>query len=268
VGPSRAGELVFATYLAPNIRPVYQAVTERVASALGRPARLITATSFDEVREARIDFAFICGLPYVRLRREAPSALEAIAAPILSGERYAGRPVYFSDVITSASSPASSFADLRGCAWAYNEPDSHSGYLVTLFNLLRLGESRTFFGRTEMTGFHQESIARVAAGRVDASAVDSQVLEVELRADPPLAARLPVIGTFGPSTIQPLAATRAVPDSLRSDVQEVVCGPGTAVDERAVLDAGAVHRFAKIGDSAYDDIRAMLDAVESAALAF
>jgi phosphonate transport system substrate-binding protein len=268
VGTAHVRELVFATYLAPSIRPVYQAVTARVARELGRPARLITATSFDEVREARVDFAFICGLPYVRLRREAPSMLEAISAPILKGDRYGGGPVYFSDVITSASSHASSFADLRGCTWAYNERDSHSGYMVTLFNLLKLGETGAFFGRIEMTGFHQASIAQVAAGRVDASAVDSQVLEVELRADPSLARRLRVIGTFGPSTIQPLAATRAVPDSLRSDVQEVLAAAGPAAEDRAVFDAGAVERFVGIGDGAYDDIRAMVDAVEAAGVAF
>jgi hypothetical protein len=46
----------------------------------------------------------------------------------------------------------------------------------------------------------------VADGRVDAAAIDSQVLAVELRDHPQLAGSLRVVGAFGPSTIQPVVA--------------------------------------------------------------
>jgi phosphonate transport system substrate-binding protein len=259
-------EIVFATYLAPNVRPVYEFVAQRVGEELGRPARLVTATSFDVVRQAQADFAFVCGLPYVRLRREDPASIAAIAAPVVEGSRYQGRPVYFSDVIVPALSPALVFEDLRGCSWAFNELDSHSGYLVTLYHLLGMGETGAFFGRSEMTGFHQESIRRVARGEIDASAVDTQVLAVELRETPSLSARIRIIATFGPSTIQPLVATRRVPDALRADVQSLVIRLGARAAERAALAIGFVERFVAVDDSAYDDIRGMLDAVERAGL--
>ncbi len=259
-------ELLFATYLAPSIRPVYELVARRLGEELGLPARLVTATSFDLIRKAQVDFAFVCGLPYVRLRREDAGSIEAIAAPVMQGARYQGRPVYFSDVIVPNLSRAVVFEDLRGGSWAYNEPDSHSGYLVTLFHLLGMGETGAFFGRAEMTGFHQDSIWRVARRDVDASAVDSQVLAVELRETPSLAARIRVIATFGPSTIQPLVATRRAPDSLRVDVQALVTRLGGEATERAHLARGFVERFVAIDDLAYDDIRRMLDAVEHAGL--
>src|SRR6266851_4521682 len=97
-------ELVFATYLAPCLQPVYEFVARRVGEKLRRPTRLIVGESFDQVRSAEVDFAFLCGLPYVRLRRENQAAVEAIAAPIVQGERYDNRPVYFSDVIVPADS--------------------------------------------------------------------------------------------------------------------------------------------------------------------
>jgi phosphonate transport system substrate-binding protein len=106
-------ELVFATYLAPCLQPVYEFVATRVGEKLHRPTRLIVGESFGQVRNAEVDFAFLCGLPYVRLRRENPAAVEAIAAPIVQGERYDRRPVYFSDVIVPANSPAAAFGDLR-----------------------------------------------------------------------------------------------------------------------------------------------------------
>lgn len=259
-------EIVFATYLAPSIRPMYEFIARRVGEELGRPARLVTATSFDLIRRQEVDFAFVCGLPYVRLHREDPGFVEAIAAPVVEGERYRGRPVYFSDVIVPNLSPAFVFEDLRGGSWAYNEPDSHSGYLVTLFHLLGMGETGSFFGRSEMTGFHQDSIWKVARREIDATAVDTQVLAVELRETPSLAARIRVIATFGPSTIQPLVATRRVPDSLRGEVQALVTGLGKDAEERSGLAMGFVERFVAVGDSAYDDIRGMLDAVELAGL--
>lgn len=259
-------ELVFATYLAPNIRPAYEFVVSRVGVELGCPTRLVTGESFEQLRDGEADFAFVCGLPYVRLRREEPPAVEAVAAPVVQGERYGGQPIYFSDVIVPRTSAAAKFEDLRGRSWAYNERDSHSGYLVTLFRLLEMSETADFFGPTIMTGFHQESIRLVARGQVDASAVDSQVLAVELRDRRDLVERIRTIDVFGPSTIQPLVATLAVPESLRCQVREIVTSLGKTALDRAGLDQGLIERFVALDDSCYDDIRAMLTAVEVAQL--
>jgi ABC-type phosphate/phosphonate transport system substrate-binding protein len=75
-------------------------------------------------------------------------------------------------------SSATCFADLRGASWAFNEPDSQSGYGITRATLASMGETRGFFGRVVETGFHQRSIRSVASGDADASAVDSHVLEI------------------------------------------------------------------------------------------
>jgi len=247
-------ELVFATYLAPSIKPVYDLVVETVSKELEVPARLVVGESLDQLEGGTIDFAFVCGLPYVRMS----DRLIPIAAPVVKGERYEGRPIYFSDLIVGASSQARSFADLRGHSWAYNEPDSHSGYLITLHRLLEMGEDPTFFSRWERAGFHQESIRRVAAGEVDASAIDSQVLEVAFRDQPELARRLRVIDTLGPSTIQPLVASPSVDVSLREAVRSVV----TRMRDGA-LDQGLVDRFVPVDRGDYDDIRRMLREVEA-----
>jgi len=50
-------------------------------------------------------------------------------------------------VIVRRESPFHAFADLRGVPWSFNEPDSHSGYLVRLNRLLDPGETDGFFGR-------------------------------------------------------------------------------------------------------------------------
>src|SRR5262249_24280321 len=160
--------------------------------------------------------SFLYGLPYVRLTRRRPPQVELLAAPLLRGPRYGGRPVYFSDVIVRRDSRFRSFADLRGCRWSYNEPDSHSGYGVTCYRLVQMGETGGFFGKVVAAGLQQRSIRPVCAGKVDASAIDSHVLALELHIRPDLAGRLRVIDTLGPSTVQPVVASRRLPESLRT----------------------------------------------------
>src|SRR5260370_20898774 len=243
-------ELAFATYLAPCLQPFYEFVATRVGEKLHRPARLIVGEAFERVREAEVGFAFLCGVPYVRLRRESRAAVEAIAAPSVEGERYDQRPVYFSDVIVPAHSDAAAFGDLRRRSWAFNEPESHSGYLITLSTLVEMAETPAFFERWEMTGFHEESIRKVAAAQVEGSAVDSHVLGVEMRDHPELADRIRVICTLGPSTIQPLVATAAVPASLRHDVTDLLTGLGATQTDRRRLSAGLGARLGAADESA------------------
>jgi phosphonate transport system substrate-binding protein len=206
----------------------------------------------------------ICGLPYVWLAARQPAPVEPLAAPLLIGDRYGGRPVYYSDVIVRRESPITCLEELRGCSWAYNEPASHSGHTITLYSLIRMGARPGFFGRVVEAGFHQRAIRLVHTGAVDAAAIDSQVLAVELRDHPQLADRLRVIGSFGPSSIQPVVAASRLPGRLKDPVRELLVELGDDPTARPLLAHGFVDRFRPVDDAAYDDIRAMLARVEAA----
>ena len=137
--------LRFISFLAPNMLSVYAFVAGYVAERLGVTTELTVGASYDEVAE-RMDVGFLCGLAYVELVRDGLCPMEPIAAPVLGGQRYAGRPIYYSDVIVRHDSPFQSFADLRGRSWSFNEPYSHSGYGIARYHLLRLGETNGYFG--------------------------------------------------------------------------------------------------------------------------
>jgi len=196
--------------------------------------------------------------------RRNPEALELLAAPVVRGERYEGRPIYFSDVIVAAESRFQSFADLRGASWAYNDRISHSGYGVTLHHLLRLGETGGYFGEVIRSGAHARSIRMVAAGEVDASAIDSHLLAVELHEHPELAGRLRIIAALGPSSIQPVVVARRLSEELKTDLRRALLGMSADPTARAVLDYAFVERFVPVQDADYDDIRGMLQAFEEA----
>jgi len=102
-----------ATFLAPNMLPVSEFLTDAIGRELGTGAELFVGASFDQFADGEIDAGFICGLPYVKLSRQTPAPVEVLAAPVLSGDRYLGRPIYFSDVIVHRDSPFRTFADLR-----------------------------------------------------------------------------------------------------------------------------------------------------------
>jgi phosphonate transport system substrate-binding protein len=255
--------LRFATFLAPNMLPVYRLLAERIGDRLGRPVELVVGSSFDQFERGEADLGVICGLPYVWLADRHPSPVEPLAAPVLAGERYGGRPVYYSDVIVRHDNPITRLEELRGRSWAYNEPASHSGHTVTLYSLVAMGARPGFFARVVEAGFHQRAIRLVHSGAVDAAAIDSQVLAIELR-DHPRLANLRVVGSFGPSTIQPVVAASRLPGRLKDAVRELLVELGDDPRARPMLVHGFIERFAVVDDAAYDDIRAMLATVQGA----
>ncbi|HUG87325.1 MAG TPA: PhnD/SsuA/transferrin family substrate-binding protein, partial [Actinomycetota bacterium] len=105
----------------------------------------------------------------------------------------------------------------------------------------------------------------VARGEVDGSAIDSHVLAIELRDDPETAGRLRAVDSLGPSTIQPIAVSRRVPEGVREAIRDVLVAMHNDRVMRPTLGAGLIERFVPVDASSYDDIRMMLDACERAA---
>ncbi|MGH2675662.1 MAG: PhnD/SsuA/transferrin family substrate-binding protein [Actinomycetota bacterium] len=269
--PEREGgtppdHLRFGTYLASNVTAVdlYELVTEEVGRRLGVPSELVVESSYESCEKDQNEVCFVCSLPYVTFERRGLDLAVPVAAPVLQGSRYGGRPVYFSDVIVRRDSPFRSFLDLRGRTWAYNEPLSHSGYGITRYHLVTLGETNGFFGEVVEAGFHQEAIRMVARGEADGSAIDSQVLGMELRDHPDLAEQVRVVEALGPSTIQPVAVSRRVPEDVREAIREVLVTMAEDPEVRERLRVALVERFVRVDAGSYDDIRMMVDACEAA----
>jgi phosphonate transport system substrate-binding protein len=256
--------LRFATFLAPNMLPLYAFIARYVQARLGVPTELVVGSSYERLSE-QADVSFLCGLAYIELRRLG-EPIEPLAAPLLRGGRYGGRPIYFSDVIVRRDSPFCSFADLRGCSWAYNEPYSHSGPGITCHRLVKLGETQNYFGRVIQAGWHQQSIRLVHAGKVDASAIDSHVLTLTLRDHPELADGLRVVDSLGPSTIQPVVVVSWLAEELKADLRSVLLEIGADAAAQTVLADRLVQCFTTIADEDYDDIRRMRAACVAAGL--
>jgi phosphonate transport system substrate-binding protein len=257
-------DLRFGTFLAPNMLRVYQGIADAVGEALGMTTELVVETDYENCQKDVNDICFVCSLPYVMFERQGVAPAEPIAAPVLQGERYGGKPIYYSDVIVHRDSDARSFLDLRGKSWSFNEPLSQSGYGITRYHLVSIGETSGFFSDVIDAGFHEESVRMVADGRVDASAIDSQVLAVEMRDRPEVTKNIKVIDALGPSTIQPVAVSKRFDRDFRNAVAEVLISFHKTERGRDLLDLGLVEKWVPIEVSSYDDIRAMVEACEDA----
>ena len=59
VSGGKGETLRFATYLAPNMRPVYQFIADYVGEKLGRDTSLVVGTSFEQFADGEVDLGFI-----------------------------------------------------------------------------------------------------------------------------------------------------------------------------------------------------------------
>lgn len=226
---------------------------------LGRPAELIVAADYRRCAADVDHVCFVCSVPYLLLSASGDIAMEPLVAPVLAGRRYGDRPIYFSDVIVRADGPFQRLGDLAGSRWAYNEPFSHSGFLVVLHHLVAIGAPPGFLGEWVEAGFHDEALHRVLDGDADWAAIDSQVLSIWQRQVPALRRRLRVVATLGPSTIQPVvASTRRLGPAVLDQLRDVLLELHRDRAARPILAGAGIRRFVAIGDADYDDIRRML----------
>lgn len=223
------------------LAPCLEFVYREVARHLGVPFWCDAPWEECERRllAGRVELGFLCGLGYVHQSSWPEPPLELLGAPVFAAPRYGGRPIYFSEVVVRSDSPWRDLEQLRGARWAYNEPNSQSGYHVLR---CRVGPE-PFFSQTLQSGSHAASLEMLQRGEADVACIDTTVLE-EIR--PP---GLRCLEVLGPSPIQPLLVARRLPAEVRRHLrQRLLQFPG----------CGPVSGFVAVEDSHYDPIRQTL----------
>jgi phosphonate transport system substrate-binding protein len=264
INPSAAGSvrrpLRVASCMAPNADDMCCDLVRYLSRTLEIEVEWVGGIAWNERERlfdaAEVDLCWICGLPYAD-KVDAGQPVELCVAPVMRDPRYGAMPVYFSDIVVRYDSPHVSFADLMGAAWAYNEPRSHSGYNTVRYHLATLGRTLDFFGRVVATGAHQASLSLIVAGEVAAAAVDSTVLEAEVRRDPSLSRKVRVIETLGPSPAPPWVFSHAVSHTARVRIRRCLAHMHRTREGAAVLAGWGIGELRVVDDGAYDAIRRM-----------
>lgn len=225
---------------------------------LGRPIKFKQRSTYRQIMDLllgnELDFAWICGYPYLRFQ----SALKLVAVPL-----YQGEPLYQSYLIVRANDQrTSSIADLKGRIFAYSDPDSNSGFLVPQYQIAALGEDRhTFFRNSFFTWAHENVIAAVSSGLADGGAVDSYIWETMTERTPELTARTRVVSKSRKFGFPPIIAQRTIRSEDFQAMQQVLLGMVTDAEGRRLLNELNLGGFSQQEATLYDGINELIDSL-------
>ncbi len=254
----------FTTFLSPFLYRTYEYIAEYVGKYIGCSTPLHTGQSLEEFAHNTADVGFLCGLQYVHMQNRPACPIELLVAPVLQGQRYQHRPIYYSDVIVRTDSPFSSFEELEGCTWAYNELVSHSGYNLVCYSLLERHKTLHYFGKTLATGSHLQSLQAVLDDKAHVSAIDSHLLDVLRQERPEIAAKIRIVDSFGPSTIPPLVVARGLDENRKHQIRQALISMHKEPHIAKELSKGHIERFVPVHDKDYNAIRVMFKRVREA----
>lgn len=253
--------LTFTSCQSENAEPSCRAIAAWVAKKTGLPISYVDDIDWREryrrLEEGQIDVGWICGGPYV-MRLDWGINLELLVAPIFKKARYAGQPVYYSDIVVRAESPFYSIDDLAGGSWAINEPDSVSGCTAMAAFLARRGLKWDYFGRVEESGGHHISLEQILDGSIDASAIDSTMLETELAQRPNLKHQIRIIQSLGPNLQPPWVIGGDVHPEIKQTIQQAMLSMHTDSTGYTILHQAGIQQFTAMQDQDYEPIREML----------
>ena len=234
--------------------------TEYLESKTGREVELVMRRSYREVMDlldsGAIDFAWICGFPYVQKR--GPESFRLLSVPI-----YRGQPRYHSYIIVPRDSPYRQFSDLKGKIFAFSDPDSNSGYLYPLSLLATKHEKPgTYFRQTFFTFNHAETVQAVAEYYADGGAVDSYIWEYLAGFRPDLTEKTRIIKrspSFGfPPVVSRLGLDAKTVKSMKSALENM----SSDIAGKALLSQLKLDGFGDYPDSLFNEIRAMASRVQ------
>lgn len=227
-------------------------------SRLQRKVVFIQRASYREVmalvRSGKLDFAWVCGYPYVRNQQH----VSLLAVPL-----YNGKPTYRSYLIVPATdSGTKSIADLRDKVFAFSDPDSNSGYLVPVHELHKIQEtSSAFFSKTFFTWSHRKVVEAVAAGVAQAGAVDGYVWDMLARQHPDLTAQTRVVKQSPEFGFPPFVTGKAVAATDVAAMRKVLMMMSQDADGEALLRKLGLDGFVEGNEKMYGSISKMMLAV-------
>jgi phosphonate transport system substrate-binding protein len=186
---------------------------------LQRPVTFVQRGSYREVvdllREGKLDFAWLCGYPYVRNK----SFMRLVAVPL-----YQGEPLYRAYIIVPASDKKSrSLNDLRGKVFAFSDPDSNSGHLYPKYLLASQSlQPADFFAKTFYTWGHKKVVEAVASGLVQGGAVDGYVWDTLKYLHPELTDKTRILQESPQFGHPPFVAGRSATTKMITDMQQAL----------------------------------------------
>ena len=258
--PSWPKELTFAllsTESAPEVGRRWTPILDQLGKDLGVAIKQVAATDYRGSIEAlKFNKAQIGQLGpkgYV----EASNNNYANVEPIVQLQHTNGSLGYRSCLIVHADSDLFSPEDIGGKTFAFNDPNSTSGYLVPMtFFLTEMGiEPNEYFSKLTFSGSHEASILAVANKKVDVASTNLPDIQQMTREGkiPRGVVRVIWVSKLIPN--DPIVIGKDLPDGLKQAIQQSLITMKTKNPEAFVAGGAWIGGFVKVDDAAYQIIR-------------
>lgn len=226
---------------------------------LAQPVTFVQRGSYREIvdllRDGKLDFAWLCGYPYVRNKK----SLRLVAVPL-----YQGKPLYQSYLIVPSSDKrAQSLDDLYSKNFAFSDPESNSGHLYTEYLLAKQGKNpSSFFAKTFFTWSHRKVVEAVATGLAQGGAVDGYVWDTLALSHPELTSKTRIVSKSPQFGHPPFVASAATPKQDIAAMQQVLFHMMHDEEGRRLLNRLNLDGFVSGNDHLFDSIEEMARFVE------
>lgn len=225
----------------------FRPLTLYLAGALGRPVRLIIATTYDEqiemIATGRADYAYIGPTPYVRARARGK-------VEILAGEAEHGQAFYQSALVVREDSPIHQVADLAGRRVAFGAEISMSSAVAPKLILARAGIRRADLAEVAHLDRHERVALAVLHGDFDAGGLRLDIARAYLPRG------LRILATSQPLPPHVIAASPRVPPDEAQRARLALLHPD-ASGRQAMTALGEHTGFVAIEDAHFHAVRAM-----------
>jgi phosphonate transport system substrate-binding protein len=268
--PSWPKEITFALLSTENASEItrrWGPILAQLEKDLGIKVKPVTATDYRGTIEAlkfkKAEIGHLGPKSYV----EASTNNYANVEPIAQLQLANGSLGYRSCLIVHADSDMFSPEDIAGKTFAFNDPNSTSGYLVpSAFFMTEMNvDPKKFFSKVTFSGSHEASILAVANKKAEVASTNLPDLQQLTRENkvPRNALRVIWVSKLIPN--DPIVVRKDMPSSLRSAITESLTTM-KARNPEAFKEIGAwVGNFVPADDAKYQVIRDLNDVAKKLA---
>ncbi len=258
--PTWPKELTFAllsTESAPEVTRRWEPVLAQLEKDLGIKVKHVMASDYRGTIEAlkfkKADIGHLGPKAYV----EATNDNYANVEPVVQVRLANGSLGYRSCLLVHADSDIFSPEDIGGKTFAFNDPNSTSGYLVPMTMFLNeMGiNPKAYFSKLTFSGSHEASILAVTNKKVEVASTnlpDVQQLTREGKV-PRGALRIIWVSKLIPN--DPIVVRKDLPDSLRQAIQASLASMKEQHPEAFAEGGAFIGGFQKADDAKYQVIR-------------
>ncbi|HEY7037380.1 MAG TPA: phosphonate ABC transporter substrate-binding protein [Methylomirabilota bacterium] len=268
--PSWPKELTFALLSTENAAEItrrWGPVLAQLEKDLGVKVKAATATdyrgSIEALKFKKAEIGHLGPKSYVEASNNNYANVEPIAQLQLAN----GSLGYRSCLIVHTESEIFTPEDMAGKTFAFNDPNSTSGYLVpSAFFMMDMGmDPKKYFSKVTFSGSHEASILAVANKKVDIASTNMPDLSQLTREGKVPRGGLRVIWVSKLIPNDPIVVRKDMPASLRSAIAESLTTM-KARNPDAFKEIGAwVGGFVPADDSKYQVIRELNDVAKKLA---